>query len=55
MIELISYTQLAAAAIIMFVWTLIVWFIATWYERDRAAAESAEGARFNRVRGSDLH
>ena len=38
MIEQVSYTQLVAAAIIMFLWTVIVWFIATWYERDRAAA-----------------
>lgn len=55
MIEQVSYTQLVAAAIIMFLWTVIVWFIATWYERDRAAAELAEGARFNRVQERHLH
>lgn len=51
-LESIGYVRLGASAVIMFVWTAIVWCFATWYERDRVASEVT---RFDRALNRRLH
>jgi hypothetical protein len=51
-LESIGYFRLGASAVIMLLWTGIVWFTATQHERDRVAAKITS---FDRALNRHLH